>query len=278
MALGPESVSLCCGTLIDADFRTLVEAASAAGCDGISLWRAHYQRGLDAGLSPADMRRLLEEHRLEIVEMDALLVNWSDAGGSDTVDSEHVDALFEMADQLGGRCLNVVSLGDAVDLDFAVRSIRRIHERLKSSGLLLAVEFLPWCRPGSIGEAIAILDAAGCDNSGLMLDSWHFYKSGEDFEQLASLPPERIVATQNNGVAASPQSADIVEETMTERELPGAGCNDLVRFIRTLDEIGSQAPIGVEVFNKELQQLPAMEVATRAADAMRAVLKEARAR
>ena len=55
MTLSPESVTLCCGTLIDADFRTLVEAASAARCDGISLWRDHYQRGLDSGLSPADM-------------------------------------------------------------------------------------------------------------------------------------------------------------------------------------------------------------------------------
>lgn len=276
MTLGPESVTLCCGTLIDADFRTLVEAASAAGCEGISLWRDHYQRGRDAGLSPADMRHLLEEHRLEIVEMDALLMNWGDAEGPDFVDSGHADALFEMADQLGGRCLNVVSLGDAVDLDLAVRSLRQIHRRLQSSGLALALEFLPWCRPGSIGEAIAILDAAGCENSGLMLDSWHFYKSGEDFEVLASLPPERIIATQNNGVAERPQSGDIVEETMTERELPGSGCNDLVRFIRTLDEIGSQAPIGIEVFNKGLRSLPAVEVATRAVDAMRGVLKQAR--
>jgi sugar phosphate isomerase/epimerase len=278
MTLSPESVTLCCGTLIDADFRTLVEAASAARCDGISLWRDHYQRGLDSGLSPADMRRLLEEHRLEIVEIDALLVNWSDPAGTEFVDSLHADILFEMADQLGGRCLNVVSLGDAVDLDVAVRSLRRIHQRLQSSGLALALEFLPWCRPGSIGEAVSILDAAGCEQSGLMLDSWHFYKSGEDFEALASLPPERIIATQNNGVAQRPQSGDIVEETMTERELPGAGCNDLVRFIRTLDEIGSQAPIGVEVFNAGLRKLPAVEVAKRAVDAMRGVLKQARGR
>lgn len=276
MALGPESVYLCCGTLIDADFRTLVEAASAAGCDGISLWRDHYQRGLDSGLTPTDMRRMLEDHRLEIVEIDALLVNWSDAGGPGFVDAEHADSLFEMADQLGGRCLNVVSLGDAVDRDFAVRSMQAIHRRLQPSGLALALEFLPWCIPGSIGEATALLDAADCAHSGLVLDSWHFYKSGEDFELLRSLPPERILTTQNNGVAEHPRSGNIVEETMTERELPGAGCNDLVRFIRTLDEIGSRAPFGVEVFNKDLQRLPAEELARSAVDAMRGVLKQAR--
>jgi sugar phosphate isomerase/epimerase len=276
MTLGPENVHLCCGTLIDADFSTLVEAASAAGCEGISLWRDHYQRGLASGLSPVDMRRMLDEHGLEIVEIDALLVDWSGAGGPDFVDSEHADALFEMADQLGGHCLNVVSLGDAVDLDFAVRSLQRIQERLRSSGLALALEFLPWCKPGSIGEALEILDAAECENSGLMLDSWHFYKSGEDFEQLRALPPERIISTQNNGVAERPRSDDIVEETMTERELPGAGCNDLVRFVRTLDEIGSRAPIGVEVFNKDLRRLPAAELARRSVDAMREVLEEAR--
>ena len=39
---------------------------------------------------------------------------------------------------------------------------------------------------------------------------------------------------------------------------------------------GCRAPVGVEVFSSELQQLPAREAARRAADATRAVLAQAR--
>ena len=58
--------------------------------------------------------------------------------------------------------------------------------------------------------------------------------------------------------------------------LEGLSQVDLVEVVRVLDEVGSRAPIGVEVFSEELFALPAVEVARRAGDAARAVLKRAR--
>jgi sugar phosphate isomerase/epimerase len=60
--------------------------------------------------------------------------------------------------------------------------------------------------------------------------------------------------------------------------LPGQGDGDLVAVIEILDEIGCTAPLGVEVFSEELAQLPAGEVAYRAAAATRALLAQARRR
>jgi sugar phosphate isomerase/epimerase len=42
------------------------------------------------------------------------------------------------------------------------------------------------------------------------------------------------------------------EETQFRRLLPGQGSFDLVGLVRTLDEIGSRAPLGVEVLSSEL--------------------------
>ena len=53
------SLGLCCGSLIQADFRGLVEAASAAGFGSISLWPTLFQNALDAGLNEQDIHRII---------------------------------------------------------------------------------------------------------------------------------------------------------------------------------------------------------------------------
>jgi hypothetical protein len=49
----------------------------------------------------------------------------------------------------------------------------------------------------------------------------------------------------------------------------------VVEFVRTLDRIGCQAPIGVEVFSDELEAMYPSEAARRVADATRRLLAEA---
>jgi len=120
-----------------------------------------------------------------------------------------------------------------------------------------------------------IVQQAGRPNGGIMLDTWHHFRSGHGSEELLTLPPEAIAAIQIND--ASPEPADnIVDETMHGRLLPGEGAIDLIGIIRALDIIGCQAPIGVEVPSDELKKLPPFEVARRAGDAARAILAKER--
>jgi sugar phosphate isomerase/epimerase len=83
------------------------------------------------------------------------------------------------------------------------------------------------------------------------------------------------MAVQLNDAPAKAE-ANLVDETMHRRLVPGEGAIDLVGLVRLLDAGGSRAPIGVECFSDELNALPAAEVARRVGDATRAVLAEAR--
>ena len=80
---------------------------------------------------------------------------------------------------------------------------------------------------------------------------------------------------QINDAPAEP-AGDLVTETLEARLLPGEGAIPLVRWLRILDQIGSRAPIGVEVFSKALDALPPIEVGRRCGAAARAVLAAAR--
>ena len=63
---------------------------------------------------------------------------------------------------------------------------------------------------------------------------------------------------------------------MTERLSPGEGVIPLVDLVRTLDEIGSRAPIGVEVINERHETMDPAEVGRYTAADMRRVLAAAR--
>ena len=68
-------------------------------------------------------------------------------------------------------------------------------------------------------------------------------------------------------------AGDLVAETIESRLLPGAGAIPLREVVTALREIGCQAPLGVEVFSKELRGLPPTEVGRRCGEAARALLE-----
>ncbi|MBV9283854.1 MAG: hypothetical protein JO176_04530 [Acidimicrobiia bacterium] len=66
--------------------------------------------------------------------------------------------------------------------------------------------------------------------------------------------------------------ANLIEATLHDRRLPGDGDFELVGLIDVLRAIGTEAPVGVEVFSDELHALPPSDAARRAGDATRRLL------
>jgi sugar phosphate isomerase/epimerase len=108
-----------------------------------------------------------------------------------------------------------------------------------------------------------------------MIDSWHLFRGGVTPDQLARTPGDRVFGVQINDGPA-PTQVDPLREMTKGRMLPGEGVFDLIDMIRTLDGIGSRAPIAIEVFSDRLAALPPAEAAMQCAEATRAVLKDAR--
>jgi sugar phosphate isomerase/epimerase len=150
-----------------------------------------------------------------------------------------------------------------------------VCDRAAEHGLVVHLEFLPWTPIRDLKAALEIVEMADRPNGGVMLDSWHHFRSGADDELLRRLPGTRILGVQLNDAPREPEP-DLIAETTRRRLLPGEGDIDLVGLVRILDEIGSRAPIGVEVFSEKLFALPAREVARRAGDAVREILRRAR--
>ena len=282
--LGPEDLVLCTGTLLHASLRELIEAASAHGFAGISLWPDDVERANADGMSNADIRLLLEDHGLQVAELDPLLGWLSSSGslgagaaeGSEARIGRREDEFYALADTIGGSVLNCAhAFPGEVDLDQAAERFAGVCDRAREHGLAAAIEFLPWTGIPDVGTASEIVARAGRSNGGILFDSWHHFRGTNDDEALRAIPGAQILGVQLNSAPAMP-SGELMVETMQGRLLPDEGDIDVVQLVRILDAIGAAAPLGIEVFSDELNALPAGAAAERCSASIQRVLTEAR--
>ncbi len=274
-----DQLGLCCGSLVQADFRGLAEAASSAGFRTITMWPTLFNAALESGLSEQDLRTILADNELSITELDPccswLPIDPANAGLAGPFAAFTEDDFYRIADVLGATTLNVVqTTDDPFTSQQLTDHLAATCERARAHDLNVSVEFLPWSPIGNLHTALELVKSTGQSNCGVNIDTWHHFRSGGTIEQLSQLDPRLINAMQFNDVAAQPWD-NIVDETSTGRLLPGQGSSNSAAVLKALWEVGVRVPVSVEVFNLELMGLPALDVARQCSDSIRAVLAEA---
>lgn len=277
--LGNEDLVFCSGTLLEGSIQEMVEAAVAGGYPALTLWPSDVNRAHAEGHSDADLRRLFEDNGLVVADLDPLL-DWTPQAtpkpGEALFGVPTEDEFYAIAESLGARSLNVAQgFGAVLDLDRAAEDLAGVCDRAREHDLLVTIEFLPWSGIPDVATAWDLVQRCGRDNATMLVDSWHFYRGPSDLEQLRRVPGEKIGSVQLND---APKRApdDVMAETMAARLNPGEGDIPLVDLIRVLDEIGSKAPLGVEVFNDRHRNMTPAEVGRSTAEATREVLRAAR--
>lgn len=288
MALSGDDLVLCSGTLLRrTSFADRLRAARAGEFQGISLWGRDYQLARREGLTDSDMRSMLADNGLSVAELDPAW--WWPPGAADIhlpaeLDQEDIFGyreaeMFAIADALGARSLNAVDAMDAMGghftIDAVTEAFAHLCRRAAEHGLSVQLEFLPWSKIPDLSTAWDIVSNADQTNGGITIDAWHYFRSGSDNGLLESIPGSRILGIQ---LCDAPSTAenDPVHATLHERLLPGDGELDLGSLLTTLQRIGCEAPIGVEVFSDALHELEPEEVGAQAGAAIRGAIGTSR--
>ncbi len=277
--LGPDALVFNTTNILGGGVREVVAAAIAGDYQGITIWPQDVERAKAEGLSLPDVKALLEDHGLVVTDVDCLL-GWTEQAlpkpGEAMIELAPEDAFFEVAEALDAESINLAQgFGQTLDLDRAAEDLAKVAKRAAEHGLRVSLEFLPWSGVPDVTTCLDLLERTGCDNATIMFDSWHWFRGARDLDALRRIPGARIGSTQWNDAPATP-SANLMEEAMSARLLPGEGDIPLVDLVRALDEIGSCAPIGVEVIHARHDAMDPEEVGRQTAEAMRSVLREAR--
>ena len=244
--------------------RERIEAARAGGFTATSLFPYEVAAAERDGLDAAGVRELFESHGIRIAVVDPL-TTWlpgsrvpDDLPADDpAVGAIEADAIFEWAVALGADVVTALALfNERVDPGTASRAFASLCDRAAERGLRIALEFVPGTGIPDLASALEIARGAGRENGGLVLDSWHFFRSVPDVRLLASVPPELVFAVQLEDAPARP-AADLAHESLHARLIPGDGELDLPTFMRTVLALGAPPLIGPEVFSDATSELPA---------------------
>src|SRR5882672_9970850 len=180
------------------------------------------------------------------------------------------EAAIATAARLGASELLVA--GNDPDQSRLIASFAAFCDLASSYGLGADLEFMPWTDAKDLTQAARIIERAGRDNAGMLIDPFHLSRSRSRIEDIATIPPSRLHFMQFCDVPAAipPTMEAILAEARAERLFPGDGGVDLLGLLRAVPR---DLPLSLEVPTLTLAKtVGATERARRALAGTRALL------
>lgn len=204
------------------------------------------------------MGQLLRDHGIEIVQLERVNDWWTIGERKTRSDALRAD-LFDACAVLGVDNIKVGADDDddPVSWDQLCAGFDALADAGREAGVKIANENTPFS-PSSIRsteQAIKLITDVGNDNGGLILDIWHAYRGGTDYNYLDQLPAEFLFGVElDDGV--SEVVGTQIEDTFDNRLLCGTGDFDVPAFIVAVQQLGWTGPWGIEHMSKAHRQLP----------------------
>ena len=257
------------------DIADRVAAAAGAGYDGMGLYIGDWVQLRDADRL-GELDELLAEHDMPLTDIE-VLNGWGTAGLDDERYAAMEAAAWAMAERYGCRYIQAIGpVSD--DPAVAAADFGALCDRAAEHGLVVGLEFLPFTNVYDADDGRVLVEAADRPNGGLCVDIWHHARGSNDVEQLRRLSAEHIAGIQMNDGPLLPTIDDYVPDCLRFRVPPGEGEMGAVDFVTELLRLGADVPWQLEVCNDDVWGKPALAHVTAAAEGMRRVLTEARAR
>jgi sugar phosphate isomerase/epimerase len=249
-----------------------VRAAGFAGAGFLHEDLIHWERQVDL----RKLRRILDGNDIRYVELEMLF----DFAGKTRGKQELADMrshLLRAATILDAAHIKVGSAfgpGPCRPEDMMVEAFVQLCREAKGSGTRIALEPMPFTELSTPAMALKVVEAANQDNGGIVLDIWHVARAGVPFDELRSIPGDRIFAVELNDAPLC-AADDLALEATEARLLCGHGELDIVGFLEAVSATGFDGPFGVEILSKEHRKLPLQEQTERAFTTAMAQLQRA---
>jgi sugar phosphate isomerase/epimerase len=236
--------SYCLGTTVN--FADRVRIAAGAGFAGIGLRAENYWDAQRAGLDDVSMMEILGTHGVRLWEVE-YLTDW--CGTRDADQQAKEQTIFQIARTFGVPHVNAGLIGPH-PLDAVVDGFAALCERARP--LTVALEFLPFGGVPDLATLWKVVEGAGAANGGLLVDFWHWRRSGSTLDDLAPIPAERIVSVQIDDVIEHPMDP-LRPEALHWRLPPGRGYGNVIELVRALrDKEVRPYVVSVEAMNDDL--------------------------
>jgi sugar phosphate isomerase/epimerase len=242
------------------DFQARVEAAARVGFQGIGIWHTDLEHTLQQR-SLAEMKRILDDNGIRYVELE-FLTDWFLDGARKAESDSRKRRLLDASAALGAKHVKVGDFyNSVVPMPRIVEAFAALCKEAAGYGATIGFEFMASAMIDNLHDALAMVDAAGARNGGLVLDIVHVITCGSTYEEVSRIPLQYIVNVELND-GALPGSP--LYDPTRARRFCGEGDFDVKGFVKVLRDMGYTGPWAVEVFSQELVGLPLAELNRRA--------------
>lgn len=236
-------LSLAAGVLPEFSPEQTVAAAIEGGWQATGIW---YDPETWTPATTVDVRDRAADAGLAILDIEVI---WLKPGADDPAHFAAIDA----GAAIGARNVLIVSSDD--EAGRAAAKLNRLGNHAAAAGLRACLEFAAFTTVGSIESAVALIDAADCNNLGLLIDPLHLARTGGSPADLAEVDQQRFPYAQFCDASAHgpPPSnvPEIIREALDLRLMPGDGRLPLDELIAALP---SATPLSIELRSAALRE------------------------
>lgn len=227
-------------------FEDRVKAAKAAGYEGIGLRAETYVDALNEGLTDQDILDILAKYDIAVTEVE-YIVQWAEEKRS--YEQKYKEQIcFHMCRLFNVGHINC-GLMENYSIEYTAQKLKELCGR--AGDLIIGVEPMPYSGLPDFDKAYAVVEASGCENAMLILDTWHWVRADQPYRKLTAQQAAKVISIQINDAYERPYASAILrDESMHDRLAPGTGAKDTVGFVKMIKDAGiSPKVIGVEVIS-----------------------------
>lgn len=245
----------------DTDFKERMETIAKVGFQGagfveLDLLHTKEKYGYKEAKKIADANGITE---IEVEVLD----KWWDYDNAEAQQTRK--NVFEAAEQLGARHIKVFGADGDCERDRFIEEFAKLCKDAENIGTRIAMEFMPFKKDmNCIKQGLEVFRAAGAQNGGFCLDSWHTFMGPSSYDDIALIKPEEITTVELDDGYANLVSGSMWRDTCDYRLPAGEGDFDCKDFIERVLALGYTGTIGCEIIAIDHRELPLKRAAARA--------------
>ncbi len=260
-------------------FDEQVELTARAGYDAIEPWVRDIQAFVDNGGNLDKIRSRIEQLGIT-VESAIGFANWivdDDTKRAEGLETARHD--MKLVKAIGGTRIAAPPVGatnqEDLDLFKAAARYRDLLEVGKEEGVTPQLELWGFSKSISrLGELMFVAVESGHPDACMLLDIYHIYKGGSDFQGLELINSSRVHVFHVNDYPAEPPRETISD---ADRVYMGDGVAPTSMILQTIYKNGFRGMLSLELFNRTYWAQDALEVARTGLEKMKASVRKAMA-
>ncbi len=256
-----------------------VDVAAAAGYDGIEPWIPTLRQFVEKGGKLSDLRKRIADGGLT-VESAIGFAQWivdDETKRKEALEEAKRD--MEMLKAIGGTRIAAPPVGahqgdsPKVDLFVAAERFRALQEIGDQTGVLPQLEVWGFSKNLSrISEVMFVAGETGHPKACLLLDIYHIFRGGSDFNALNLFSDDALQVFHVNDYPNAPPRTEMND---SHRVYPGDGIAPMSQILNAIGSRGRSITLSLELFNRDYWKQDALEVATTGLAKMKASVEAA---